>query len=88
MSGEQQPGSVWQIVPDERKVARVTHDVAQLARFMQARDAQQFGVKTDEGWTPSWDDTGADGQQEYMNDATASVEALASLGWVPIERTN
>lgn len=78
----------FQTVPEERQQARLEHDVYQLARFMQARDAQQYGVKTDDGWTPSWSDTGEAGQLEYITDATAAVEALMSLAWVPIEEKN
>jgi hypothetical protein len=65
---------------------RFAEDVQQLARFMQARDAQQYGVQIDGVLTPSWDDSGEAGQQEYLKDAAAAASALSTLGWVPTER--
>jgi hypothetical protein len=67
---------------------RVKSDAQQLARYMQARDAQAYGVMINGVQTPSWEDTGEQGQLEYVEDAAATLAAVTALGWVPIERTS
>jgi hypothetical protein len=56
-------------------------DTQQLALFMQARDAKQFGATIDGQLTPSWDDVGPVAQEEYLRDAGAILAAVVALGY-------
>jgi hypothetical protein len=59
----------------------VDRTITQLALFMQARDAKQFGATVDGQLTPSWDDVGPAAQEEYLRDAGAILVAVVTLGY-------
>lgn len=56
--------------------------VEQLALFMQARDARQWGVMIDGKAVPSWEDVGPLAQAEYRRDADVFLTAAETLGYM------
>lgn len=60
--------------------------IAQLAMFMQGRDAHENGKWADGLTHPTWEEIGPAGQEAYVKDATALLRAIVHLGWAP--RTN
>lgn len=65
------------------QAAPSTHPhVAQLAMFMQRRDAVQHGVVRDGTAHPTWDELGpVGGQSEYLTESAAFIAAMLTLGW-------
>jgi hypothetical protein len=69
------------VVSEQQEQQEPSRDVVQLARFMQARDAATFGVILDGVQTPTWEDSGESGQEEYLKDAAAFLLAASTLGY-------
>jgi hypothetical protein len=60
------------------------HVKVQLAMFMQARDARRLGAIIDGVAHPTWEEASVVGQDEYLADAAAALDAVEALGyWSP-----
>lgn len=74
-------GARWmESQPRERKIVSIkpvdlTHDIEQLALFMNARDVAEHG-------TAKWDQLDHAGREEYQKDARLILSAILHLGWV------
>jgi len=49
--------------------------------FLQARDAIHYGTVRDGQRHPAWNELGEDGQEHYLADATAVMDAITMLGY-------
>lgn len=56
-------------------------DTLQLAMYMQAADAREFGAVLHGVLHPTWDETGTFGKADYLKDARRFVRAMQMLGW-------
>lgn len=64
------------------------HVKVQLAMFMQARDAVRLGGIIDGVAHPTWAEVSLVGQEEYLADAGAALDAVEALGyWAPGTKT-
>lgn len=55
--------------------------VEQVARYMQARDAREYGHVLDGVLHPTWEESGELGKQDYLRDAYAFLSAANLLGY-------
>lgn len=60
----------------ENQPLDITHDVEQLAIYMNKRDVKEYG-------TADWDNLDPAGREAYLKDARAYAFALLALGWSP-----
>ncbi len=56
-------------------------DELNLAMFMQAADAREFGLVLEGVLHPTWEETGEFGKSEYLKDARRVIGAMQLLGW-------
>lgn len=75
--------------PEPTTDPRIENTVEQLAIFLHARDQKTFG-HTGEALPDgrilalSFDRATPEARDEYLRDARASVQAMQSLGWIPL----
>lgn len=60
------------------KKVDVSHDITQLAMFMNARDVNEHG-------TANWEQLDHKGREEYEKDARLFLSACIHLGWAKAE---
>lgn len=64
-------------------VEQKQHAIEQIAIFTAAREAAMHGVVRDGTAHPTWEELGEMGQDAYLAEATATVDAMVALGWEP-----
>lgn len=58
-----------------------TTDEVNLAMFMQAYDAREFGTTVDGVLHPTWEESGEFGRNDYLTDSRRIIGAMRLLGW-------